>query len=451
VEAAVQAPPPPVGEIDESLLPPRPDLSRFMMTAGFMLTPTRFLDSCKRRCGDYFTLRPAADRLLVVTADPDAVEQIFKGDPNLLYAGEGNVPLAPMLGPGSTLLLDGPEHMRHRRLLLPPFHGERMRKYGDAMREAAEREIARWPRDRPFAVLPSMQAITLEVIMRAVFGFDDPERRERIGAPLRGLLDTVASRPRVLALALTANRYGPRSPWGRFLAVRERADALLYEAIAERRRDPAAADGEDILSLLLAARDEEGRPLTDEELRDELMTLLVAGHETTATALAWTLERLTRTPEVLAKLVAEHEQGGEEYLDATIKETLRLRPVVPAVARRLQAPMRIGSWDLPAGVTVGPSIYLMHRREDIYPDPLAYRPERFLDDPPGTYEWIPFGGGVRRCLGASFATFEMKAVLRAALDSVRLRDAAGARPEGVTRRAITFAPTRGGRIAVDAA
>ena len=450
MEAAVTAPPPPVAEIDEALLPPRPDLSRFMMTAGFMLIPTRFLDSCRRRCGDYFTLRPAADRLLVVTADPVAVEQVFKGDPNLLYAGEGNVPLAPILGPGSTLLLDGPEHLRHRRLLLPPFHGERMRRYGDVMREAAEREIARWPRGRGFAVLSSMQAITLEVIMRAVFGFDDPERRERIGAPLRRLLDTVSSRPRVLALALTAGRYGPRSPWARFLAERQRADALLYEAIAERRRDPGAADGDDVFSLLLAARDEEGEPLTDTELRDELMTLLVAGHETTATALAWTLERLTRTPDVLAKLVAEHAEGGEEYLDATIRETLRLRPVVPAVARRLQAPMRIGPWDLPAGVTIAPSIYLLHRRDDIYADPLEYRPERFIEDPPGTYEWIPFGGGVRRCLGASFATFEMKAVLRAALDSVRFREVA-ARSEGVTRRAITFAPTRGGRVTVDAA
>ena len=235
MEAAVTAPPPPVAEIDEALLPPRPDLSRFMMTAGFMLIPTRFLDSCRRRCGDYFTLRPAADRLLVVTADPVAVEQVFKGDPNLLYAGEGNVPLAPILGPGSTLLLDGPEHLRHRRLLLPPFHGERMRRYGDVMREAAEREIARWPRGRGFAVLPSMQSITLEVIMRAVFGFDDPERRERIGAPLRRLLDTVASRPRVLALALTAGRYGPRSPWARFLAERR---ACRRAALRGDRRAP---------------------------------------------------------------------------------------------------------------------------------------------------------------------------------------------------------------------
>lgn len=442
-------PTPPAAPIDESLLPPRPDLTRLMMMAGFMLWPTRFLDSCRERCGDYFTLRPERNRYLVVTADPTAIKQVFTGDPDLLYAGEGNVPLAPILGPGSTLLLDGAEHLRHRRLLLPPFHGERMRKYGEVMRDAAERQVSAWPRGRSFAALPSMQAVTLEVIMRAVFGFDDAERRERIGEPLRRLLDTVGSRGRVLALALTVNRNGPRSPWARFARAREEADVLLYEEIRARRSDPHGSDGDDILSLLLAARDEDGKPLSDSELRDELMTLLVAGHETTATALAWTLERLVRTPAVLERLLAEQQEGGEAYLEAVIKETLRLRPVVPAVARRLQAPMELGGWELPAGVTVAPSIYLLHRRADLYPDPLAFRPERFLADPPGTYEWIPFGGGVRRCLGASFAMLEMKVVLREALKSVRLRPARRGAAEGTTRRAITFAPSRGGRIAVE--
>ena len=433
-------------------LPPRPDLSRFMMSVGFMLTPTRFLDACHERCGDYFTLRPAADRTLVVTVDPAAVKQVFTGDPNLLHAGEGNVVLAPILGSGSTLLLDGAEHLRHRRLLLPPFHGERMRKYGDVMAEVAERHIAAWPRHRRFSVLPSMQAITLEVIMRAVFGVDDRDRRERLGEPLRRLLDMVGNRRRVLLLALTLNRNGPRSPWARFAAARAEADALLYEEIAARRTDPRQADGEDVLSLLLAARDEDGQPLTDSELRDELMTLLVAGHETTATALAWALERLVRHPDVLDRLVEEQRSGGEELLEAVIKETLRLRPVVPAIARKLQAPMEIGGWHLPAGVHVAPSIYLLHRRPDLYPDPLAFRPERFLgDDPPGTYEWIPFGGGVRRCLGASFALFEMKVVLQSVLRAVRPRPVVRRSPEGVTRRAITFAPSRGGRISIDPA
>jgi cytochrome P450 len=429
-------------------LPPRPDLSRFQMSVGFMLTPTRFLDSCHQRCGDYFTLLPARDRVLVVTADPEAVKRVFTGDPDLLHAGEGNVVLAPILGARSVLLLDGAEHMRQRRLLLPPFHGERMRTYGEVMTEIAERHIAAWPRDHSFPVLPTMQAITLEVIMRAVFGVEGRERLERLGSPLRRVLDMVASRRSVVMLALTAGRAGARGPWARFVEARREADALLYEEIAARRAAPAAAGADDVFSLLLAARDEQGRPLSDEELRDELMTLLLAGHETTATALAWTLERLVRHPDVLDRLQREQREGGEEYLDAVIKETLRLRPVVPAVARRLQAPMEFGGWELPAGVNIAPSIYLLHRRPDLYPDPTAFRPERFVGRSPGTYEWIPFGGGVRRCLGASFAMFEMKTVLATVLRDVRVRPSRRRSPEGVTRRAITFAPARGGRIAV---
>jgi cytochrome P450 len=428
-------------------LPPRPDLSRFQMNVGFMLTPTRFLDSCHRRMGDYFTLRPAADRTLVITADPEAVKQVFSGDPNLLHAGAGNIVLAPLLGSGSVLLLDGPEHLRHRRMMLPPFHGERMRAYGETIADVAERRIARWPHGRAFPALPEMQAITLEVIMRAVFGFDDAARREAIGGPLRRLLDSTANRWRVVLLALTSGRTGPRSPWTRFAEARREADALLYAEIARRRANPDAGGGDDIFSLLLAARDEDGEPLTDAELRDELVTLLVAGHETTATALAWALERLARTPAVLERLVDEERGGDDAYLEAVIKETLRLRPVVPAVVRKLQAPMTFGGWDLPAGVHIAPSIYLLHRRPDLYPDPLAFRPERFLgDDAPGTYAWIPFGGGIRRCVGASFAQFEMKVVLRSLLRSVGLRAANGRRTEGVTRRAVTFAPTRGARI-----
>ena len=439
----------PANESAVTSLPPRPDLSRFMMSAGFMLTPTRFLDACSRRCGEYFTLSPQPDRRLVVTSDPAAIKQVFTGDPALLHAGEANVVLAPILGSASTLLLDGPEHLRHRRLLLPPFHGERMRNYERAMTEIAERHVGAWPRRRIFAVLPSMQAITLEVIERAVLGVEDGERRRQIAAPLRALLDMIGSRTRMLTLVLAGNRTGPRSPWGQLTAARQAADVILYEEIEARRADPRGEERGDILSMLLAARDEEDRPLSDEALRDELVTLLVAGHETTATALAWALERLTRHPHVLDRLLEDLHSGSEEYLDATVKETLRLRPVVPAVARRLQAPMRFGRWDLPAGVHIAPSIYLLHRRPDIYPEPLAFRPERFLgDDAPGTYEWIPFGGGVRRCLGASFAMFELKAVLKVVLRDVELREAPSRRDEGVTRRAITFAPSRGGRIAV---
>jgi cytochrome P450 len=423
------------------------------MGVGFLLTPTTFLDDCHADCGDFFTLRPARDRTLVFTADPGAIRQVFTGDPAHLHAGAGNVVLGPILGSGSILLLDGREHLRHRRLLLAPFHGDRMRAHADTMREVAERHVAGWPRGRRFGVLPSMQAITLEIILRAVFGVTDAAQMARLGEPLRQLLDMVGTPRKVLALGLTATRTtGPLSPWRRFAHARAVADRVIHEEIRSRRRelDAGGPGRDDIFSMLVAARDEAGRALTDEELRDELMTLLVAGHETTATALAWTLERVTRHPAVLARLRSEQGSGeGTSYLDAVIKETLRLRPVVPAVVRQLQQPMTFGPWDLPAGVHIAPSIYLLHRRADLYPDPTAFRPERFLERTPGTYEWIPFGGGVRRCLGASFALLEMREVL-----SIVLRDAAprpqAARAESTTRRAITFAPARGGKLLVGA-
>ena len=387
----------------------------------------------------------------MVTADPEAVKQVFTGDPDLLHAGEGNVVLAPILGARSVLLLDGPEHLRQRRLLLPPFHGDRMRHYGEVMAEVAERHVAGWPSGRRFAVLPTMQAITLEVIMRAVFGVRRPASGSS-GSARRcaRLLDMVASRRRVLMLALTQNRTGPRSPWARFAANRAEADALLYEEIRARRADPAAADGDDVFSLLLAARDEEGNGLTDEELRDELMTLLVAGHETTATALAWTLERVAAPLRTCSR--GSRRSSRTEVASTSTRSSRR--PCACAPWSRPWSGDSRPRWSSAAGssrpaCTSRPSIYLLHRRPDIYPDPTAFRPERFLDRAPGTYEWIPFGGGTRRCLGASFALFEMKTVLETVLRSVRLRPARRRSSEGVTRRAITFAPSRGGRIAVD--
>jgi cytochrome P450 len=387
---------------------------------------------------------------MVFTADPDAVKRVFTGDPALLHAGEANIVLAPILGMRSVLLLDGPEHMRQRKLMLPSFHGERMRRYERTMEEAAQWHVAGWPRGRPFSALPSLQAITLDVIMRAVFGVDDQRRAERLTRALRAILDMTNSR--IAALQLLASSRGridrppERGVWGRMMAARRAADELIYEQIAARRADAVRLErGTDVLSMLLAARDEDGNGLTDRELRDELMTLLVAGHETTATAMGWTLERIIRHPEVLSRLTDAY---SDEYLDAVIKETLRLRPVVPAVARMLQEPMEFGGWLLPAGVNIAPSIYLLHRREDLYPDPTAFRPERFVGKTPGTYEWIPFGGGTRRCLGASFALIEMRVVLRTVLRSVKLKPAPGAGGESVQRRAVTFAPGRGGRITV---
>jgi cytochrome P450 len=431
-------------------VPPGPSLPRPFLLGRFLLQPTTFMEECWRRYGDYFTLTIFPERTQVICADPEAVRTVFTASPDHLLAGKSNAILAPILGDRSVLILDRAEHLRQRRLLLPPFHGDRMKAYAETMRAIAERQVEAWPRSGSFPTQPTMQAITLEVILSTVFGLDDAAGIERIGAPLRRVLDATASQARLFALQVTSNeRPRPRSPWGRFNRLIAAADAVVYEQIRERRAH--AGDGhDDILSLLLEARDDEGEALTDVELRDELMTLLLAGHETTASALSWTLERLVRHPEVLARLEAELRAGeGEEYLDAVIKETLRLRPVVPAVGRYLEEPLELGGHLLPQGVYVNLSILLLHRRPDLYPDSLAFRPERFLERPAGTYEWIPFGGGTRRCLGASFALFEMKIVLRAILERYRLRPA-GAGDERVGRRAITFTPGRGGRVAVEA-
>ncbi len=432
-------------------LPPGPTGPRPLVFANFLLRPGGFLESCKRRYGTPFTFNLSAQRTVVITDDPAVIKQVFTSDPTKLLAGVGNEVLRPFLGPRSVLTLDDPEHMRQRKLLLPPFHGDRMKLYGEVIASAAEREIATWPVGDPLAVQPSMQAITLEVIMRAVFGVrDDSARLEQIAAPLRRLLDSMADMRRLFGLQFASSkRDGPLSPWRHFRrTLLHPADAVLYEEIRAHRADAAVDERDDILSLLLSARDEDGVGLTDSELHDELMTLLLAGHETTATALSWTLERLTRHPEALTRLTEEVRSGaGDDYMDAVIKESLRLRPVVPAVARYLTEPTELGGRVLPAGVHITPSIYLTHRNPEIYPDPDAFRPERFIERPAGTYEWIPFGGGTRRCLGASFALFEMKVVLGAVL---RRFDLVPTESDGerIARRAITFSPRDGGRIAV---
>ncbi len=436
--------------LDMSALPPGPRGPKGLVAMRFLLRGPHFLAAAHRRYGDSFTIRLNTGRTVVITCDPEIVKQVFTGNPDDLHAGAGNVVLKPLLGARSVLLLDGAEHLRQRRLMLPPFHGERMRAYGEAMTEIAERHVSRWPVGQPFAVHPSMQAITLEIILRTVFGVEEPARIAQLGAPLKRLLNSTDHPARLLALQFTSSeKRGPRSPWGRVRALMAPADALIYEEIAAHREDPRAAERTDILSLLLAARDEDGDPLTDRELRDELMTLLVAGHETTATTLAWAVERLVRTPEVLARLQAEQREGtSSDYLDAVVKETLRLRPVVPGVIRKLQRPLTFGRWDLPAGVHIAPSIFLTHRRADLYPEPEAFRPERFLGEKqPGTYEWLPFGGGIRRCLGASFALYELRVVLGTIARRAQL-ETTTAEPEKVRRRFVTFTPAQGARVRV---
>lgn len=436
--------------IDMRALPPGPKGPAGLVAARFLLSGPSFLERCRERYGDVFTIRLNTGRTSVIAGDPAIAKEVFQASPDDLHAGAGNVILKPILGSRSVLLLDGPEHLRQRRLMLPPFHGERMRAYGEAMTEIAERHVGRFPVGTPFPVHPAMQAITLEIILRTVFGVEDPVRSARLGEPLKALLNSTDHPLRLIGLQFDdSTRPRPRSPWGRVYRLLRPADEMVYEEIrAHRESGVAPEERDDILSLLMSARDEDGEGLTDTELRDELMTLLVAGHETTATALAWALERLVRHPEVLARLRDEQEAGGHEYLDAVIKETLRLRPVVPAVVRMLQRPMTIGGMELPRGVIIAPSIYLIHRRPDVYPDPHAFKPERFLgEDTPGTYEWLPFGGSIRRCLGASFALYEMRIVLQTILRRAALQTTSEP-PEKVRRRFVTFTPERGGRVVV---
>jgi cytochrome P450 len=411
-----------------------------LQALAWMSRPGAFLERCHARCGDIFTITLPYEGNWVILAHPDAVRQVFTGDPSKLHAGEANAVLRPILGSESVLLLDDEPHLVKRKLMLPPFHGERMQGYSGLVREIAEREVERWPVGEPFPLLPRMQAITLEVIMRAVLGVQNGPRLARLRKELRDLLDWSTDARALLALLLL----GPDAilRLTRLRRLLRRVDEAIYEEIEHHRRDPRLDQREDVLSLLLRARYENGEPMSDGDLRDQLVTLLVAGHETTATALAWALERLLRTPASLERLQAELAAGEEAYLDAVCKETLRLRPVLPMVGRRLLEPMEIGGWTLAAGTKVGPCIHLIHRRPDIYPDPARFRPERFLEQPAGTYTWIPFGGGIRRCLGGSFAMVEMRAVLSAIFARAELRPNSE-RGERVRRRAITWAPARG--------
>jgi cytochrome P450 len=442
--ATVTAPPTPTATATPGL-PPGPRLPRVLQTLRWGARPMRFMSDCRERYGDMFTVRIAQEETWVMLSDPEHVKQVFTGDPAVFHAGEANTILLPLVGDHSVLLLDDDAHVQQRRLMLPPFHGKRMVRYGDLMRDVAIAEVESWPRGEPFQLQPRMQALTLEVIIQAVLGVRDGARLEEVRTTLRTLLSDVMDPLAAGLLALLGPRRFRRLPMVRRTLAP--TNELLYDEIARRRADPHLAERDDILSLLLQARHEDGQPMSDVELRDELVTLLVAGHETTATALSWAVERLTRHPAKLERLRDEVLAGEDAYLDAVVKEILRLRPVLPIVVRRLTEPVEIGGYLLPEGTRVAPCIYLLHRREDVYADPHAFRPERFLDQPAGTYTWIPFGGGVRRCLGASFAMFEMKQVLSAIVERLQI-EASQPEAERVRRRQITLAPSRGGEVVV---
>lgn len=427
-------------------LPPGPKLPRWAQTMGFMLGGVRFLEACRRRYGDIITMGTLFDERFVMLFDPAHVKELFQGPGDQLHAGEANALLGPIVGERSVLLLDGSEHLRHRRLMLPSFHGPRMLAHMETMRACADAEIDRWPVGAPFTLLQSMQALTLRVILRTVFGLHDPATEDEFARRLRAMVEPL-SRPRgVLVLNAVMRGRSDRRAAREFGARRRAVDELIYAEIARRRAAPDLDERDDVFSGLLSARDENGVGLTDREVRDELLTLLLAGHETTATGLAWTFDLVLHD----ARVRERAEQREERYLDALIKEALRIRPVIPGVGRVVrERPFRIGPYAVPVGVEINPSIRTIHRRADLYPNPEAFSPERFLaDDPPDTYTWVPFGGGTRRCLGASFAMCEMRVVLARVLERTALSPVDPEWAKGQFR-AITIAPKGGVRVRQD--
>ncbi len=438
-----------------AVLPPGPRLPRLFQSLRYALRPYGVIDDGARTYGETYTVRPFGQAPMVSFSDPDAVKAIFTGDAEAFRSGEALAPLlGPILGWHSILVLDGERHLRERRRMAPPFHGERMHVYGRLMREIAEEAVARWPIGQPFPIHKEMQGITLDVILRAVFGVDEGAAFARLRRVIRSFLAIAdsAAAP-FLGMRPFQIELGGVTPWGRFVRRRDDIRAILLDEIGRRRRE-GTAGRVDILSLLVGLRDDDGGAMTDDELIDEMFTLLMAGHETTATSLAWIFHHVLPRPDVVARLRAELADvtGGAAveaehlprlaYLDAVMKESARLTPVATNVVRQLMAPARIGGVDLPAGVSVSACIYATHHRDDLWPDPERFVPERFLGGrvPPNAF--YPFGGGVRRCLGAAFATYELKIVLATVLARAELRIAPGYRMRPVLRT-ITVAPSRG--------
>jgi cytochrome P450 len=406
--------------------------------------PTASLEGLRRRYGKRVTVRLPFQPPFVILSDPDEIKELFTAPPEVLHPGEGARILEPLIGRNSVILLDEAAHMEQRKLMLPAFHGEKMQRLTGLMGELAAVEVDSWPSEQPIALHPRLQRLTLEIILRAVFGLERGQQLDDLREALTAVLAFSENPLSVLpALQGKLSWFGPLK---RFQQMRARADALIFDLIEERRAEADVAR-DDVLAMLLQARHEDDSPMSPQELRDELMTALVAGHETTASQLAWGFEQLAREPRVVQRLTAELDASeGEAYLTATINEVLRHKPVLPNAEPRLtKQPVRIGDFEYPAGVALLASAFLVQHDPELYPEPYAFRPERFLDKPPGTYTWIPFGGGRRRCLGASFALQEMKIVLREVLTRYELAPTSD-RPEHTSRRSITFSPEGGATV-----
>jgi cytochrome P450 len=437
--------------VEDRSLPDGPLRLGWLATLRWARDPLGELERYGARFGDTFTIQlPGIAEPIVIVSSPDAVRDCFALGAEEGYAGKANAVLEPLLGRHSLLLLDGAEHLQHRKLIQPAFHGERMQAYGRAMLDVTHASIDGWPLGSAFAILPHMQAITLGVVVRTVLGLSDSARAAEVVALFSRTLDT-ASSP-LLLVRLLHRDLGPFSPWGRFVRIRDRARAMLAEEIATVRTH--AGERSDVLAMMAAAEDESGRALSDEELRDELITLLVAGYETTAAALSWALRWILPDQELVSRLRAEIATAADDpaliqrlpLLDGAVKEALRLQPIVPLVGRLLQRPTKIAELLLPQDVIVAPAIHLVHQRPELYPEPRRFDPDRFTTFKPRPFEWLPFGGGLRRCIGAAFATYEMKMVLAATLSRV---DARLAQSEvGIARRGVTLSPSGGLPIVV---
>jgi cytochrome P450 len=428
--------------------PPGSRLPAAIQILRFAGDPLGFPIRLQRRYGDIYSFAFPFHGRIVYVADPKLVKELFTSSPEQVHAGDAHATvLEPSLGPNSLLTLDEAPHMRQRKLLLPPFHGERMHRYGELIREATLQDMESWPVGEPFEIRPHMQWVTLAVILRAVFGVHDEERLTRFEHLIQVFNKHVGLVSVVPPLRRNLGRW---SPWVRFVAARDALDAFIYEEIALRRAENAGREDEpdDVLSLLLTARHDDGSPMSDAELRDELVTILGAGHETSAIGLTWAVERLLRNPQALTRLRESIAAGEDAYLDATIKETLRIRPVTGTASRKLTEPLQIGGYELPAGTHVMAAIIALHFREDLFPEPEEFRPERFLEGKVDTYAWIPFGGGVRRCIGAAFSEYEMRVVLKAIFERAEL-SAPDQKPEKVKVDNVTLAPGKGTRVILD--
>jgi cytochrome P450 len=440
-------------ELDGLASPPSVGLPRLAQALRFNQRQIEFVFRARRELGEVFRMHGATQDAVAVTSHPDHVRSLFTASPEQAPSLTGESPLRPIVGPDSVLTAVGPRHLRQRKLLLPPFHGEAIESYTKMISAATEREIDRWPVGEPFALAPRMQAITLDVIMAGIFGIEGKPRR---GTPEHGLRQLI--RRLVAASTKPAAQIGELLHIGRDEAVGPMKaglallDRQVYAVIEARRRASDLGERRDVLSLLLQARTEEDEELSDKELRDELLVLVLAGHETTANSLAWAWERLVRTPDAHEALLnaVRSGEGAEERVEATIVEAMRSRPVIPMIGRRVTVPWRLGEYGVAAGTAVTMSILLVHHREDLYPRPFDFRPERFLGGrKPGTYEWIPFGGGIRRCLGAALAMAEQRVVLEAMARRLDL-EADDPAPERALHRNVTMIPARGGRVVLRA-